>query len=160
MAFIKCVLDSTAPTNDKRAEGGRFMGVTKAAFLTHPGSTYTPPVSIMAFGSTITVAFALLSLAGTLWSGETTPLPLLLAAISLLLLLWLPASFIPLYNAWLSTTKLCGQAAIVLIWFLYILPSGIIMQARGRDPLHLRFEATSRTYWKVPPTSTNMQKLS
>ena len=112
----------------------------------------------MIFGTALTVALSLLSLILTWQAAEPNPLPLMLAAWCLMLLLWSPTSFQPLYNAWNSLWLAVGRTLIMLVWVCYILPAGLIMQARGKDPLHLRFRPEARTYWKKPLPIGDMKK--
>lgn len=136
------------------------MGVIKATFLTYPGNLTTQPESNVVFGCTCAVILALLSIPLTYFTAETNPLPLMLAALCLLLVMWSPASFNPLRRAWVITGVVLSQTAITFWWVLYILPAGLIMQARGRDPLDLRFLPHTETYWKPPHPPTSMQRSS
>ena len=132
------------------------MGVIKAAFLTHPGAISAQPESDATFGCGATIALAISALPLTFDSAN--PLLLMAAAACLLLTLWHPQIFSPFNQTWQLITGLISRLFITCIWFLYILPVGSIMQAQGKDPLHLRFNTTSKTYWQPPTPRTDMQR--
>ena len=136
------------------------MGVIKSTFLTHPGAMQPQPESNVVFGCACATFLALLSLPLSYFMQESNPLPLMFGALCLLLVLWSPASFTPVQRAWIISSIVLGQAAITFVWVLYILPAGLIMQARGKDPLDLRFLPRAQTYWKPPHPTTSMQRSS
>lgn len=112
----------------------------------------------LVFGSAVATFLALLSAVLTILQNEVNPIPLMLGAWCFILLMWSPTSFRGPYRVWKYFWLGLGQLVIMLVWLCYILPAGLIMQARGRDPLHLRFQAEARTYWKKPhPTGTMMK---
>ena len=110
------------------------------------------------FGCSITTCLALLSGLLTAMQGNTNPIPLMLGTCAFLVVLWSPKSFGPANLYWKKSLIALGQAVIILIWATYILPSGLIMQARGRDPLNLKFDPKATTYWKTPLPTSNMEK--
>ncbi|RYG61668.1 MAG: hypothetical protein EON60_02655 [Alphaproteobacteria bacterium] len=133
------------------------MGVIKATVLSHPGAQRWSTHAHTTFGCILTVLLALLSLLLTWWSGEANPIPLMLGAWTFLLALWSPAIFYWPHRIWDSTWLAFGHLIILIMWVFYILPSGVLMQARGRDPLDLRFLPEARTYWKRPTPTGTMQ---
>lgn len=134
------------------------MGVIKATVLTHPGAKHGAAHNHVVFGSTLSMLLAFLSLALTVYTSEPNPIPLMLGALCFLLILWAPWVFFWPSRLWKAIWIGLGHLVIFLVWVLYILPSGLIMQARGRDPLDLRFRPEARTYWKNPHPTGNMQK--
>lgn len=128
------------------------------AFHRHPHKAAAPtPVAHLAFY--LATGLAGVSALLTAFYQRPYPWPLMLACLSLLLGLWRPLSFLPLYNAWARTLYIVAKSLVTLYWFLYILPAGLFQQLRGHDPLQRRFNPASTTYWQAPQTSTNMRKL-
>ena len=134
------------------------MGVIKATVLTHAGATRGGGGNYVMFGAALSTLLSLGSLALTWWYGTPNPIPLMLGTLCFLLLLWAPSAFYWPGRVWKALWLAAGHFIILLIWVLYILPTGLIMQARGADPLDLRFRPEARTYWKKPHTTGNMQK--
>lgn len=136
------------------------MGATKTARHAPSVATMAETESNIRFGCSLAACLALLSAAISAWAGEPNPIPLMLGTCALLLVLWSPNSFGPAKRFWHKSLIATGQAVIVIVWVVYILPAGLIMQARGRDPLNLRFEPKARSYWKPPLPTSNMEKSS
>lgn len=63
----------------------------------------------------------------------------------------------PLNRAWTKLGLLLGKivAPVVLglLFFLSIVPIGLIMRARGKDLLRMKFDRSARSYWieRTPP---------
>lgn len=63
----------------------------------------------------------------------------------------------PLNRAWTKLGLLLGKivAPVVLglLFFLSVVPIGLIMRARGKDLLRLKFDRAARSYWieRTPP---------
>lgn len=133
------------------------MGVIKATVLTHPGARRSSEHDHAIFGCFISIALSFLSFVLTWWTEETNPIPLMLGAWCFLLVLWAPNIFFWPYRIWLAAWLAIGHLLICIMWVVYILPAGVIMQTRGRDPLDLRFLPEARTYWKRPQPTGTMQ---
>jgi len=110
------------------------------------------------FGYGLATLLALASAYRTAVLGYPHPLPLVLACVCLLATLWYPKLFCGASHAWTILLYHTGRLLLILYWLFYILPSGLIMQARGHDPLHRRFNPSSVTYWQKPQTSADMRK--
>lgn len=136
------------------------MGVIKSTFLTYPGARHTQPESNIVFGSTCVVLLALANVPLIHFTATPNPLPLMFAALALLLLLWSPVSFTPIRHGWVVGSVVLCQTLITFWWLFYIMPSGLIMQARGKDPLNLRFLPQATSYWKPPHPASSMQRSS
>ncbi len=134
------------------------MGVIKATMLTHTGTKRGASHNHVVFGSTLATLLALGSLALTYSTGESNPVPLMLGALCFLSTLWSPSLFYWPSRLWKAFWLAMGHLLIFLVWVLYILPAGMFMQARGNDPLDLRFRPSARTYWKNPHPTGSMQK--
>jgi hypothetical protein len=68
-----------------------------------------------------------------------------------------PDLLTPLNRAWTKLGLLLGRivAPIVLglLFFLSVVPIGLIMRVRGKDLLRLKFDRSARSYWieRTPP---------
>jgi hypothetical protein len=80
-----------------------------------------------------------------------------LAAVFLAVSLFAADILTPLNRAWTKLGLLMGKivAPVVLglLFFLSIVPIGLIMRARGKDLLRLKFDRSARSYWieRNPP---------
>lgn len=63
----------------------------------------------------------------------------------------------PLNRAWtkfgLLLGKIVAPVVLGLLFFLSVVPIGLIMRARGKDLLRLKFDRAARSYWieRTPP---------
>lgn len=68
-----------------------------------------------------------------------------------------PKALHPLNRAWAALGYLLGKVmnpiVMAVIFFVVIVPMGILMRLLGKDPLSLRLNHEARSYWKVrsPP---------
>lgn len=104
-------------------------------------------------------AFGLLfaAIAGVLaalsaWQGRRSALGwAIVAAVFLAVTLLAPPLLGPLNRAWrrlaLLLSKLTTPLIMGLLFFVVIAPIGVIMRLAGKDPLRLRFERESSSYW-------------
>jgi hypothetical protein len=75
----------------------------------------------------------------------------------LVLALVRPPLLHPLNQLWIRLGVLLGKIVnpivTALLFYLVFTPVGIMLRLLGKDPLHLKFDATNGTYWKtrVPP---------
>ena len=117
-------------------------------------------------GFGLTVGGILLLLAGIRaavhWAGGEpfgwlTPV---LAAIGIVLLAgaWFaPQLLSGLHRAWIKLGlvlfKVVNPIVLGLIYLTTVVPTGLLMRALGRDPLHLKFEPAAPSYWvrREPP---------
>jgi hypothetical protein len=115
------------------------------------------------FGLVFAVVFGLLGAVG-LWRGfRATPWFLGLAGLFLLLALAFPKALAPLNRAWMAFGELLHRiVSPVILGLLYavaIVPVGLLMRLFGKDPLRLRRDPQSTSYWIVrdpagPPPET------
>lgn len=73
-------------------------------------------------------------------------------------LAWLrPATLAPLNRLWLRfgllLSKVVSPVILGLLFFVTIMPIGLVMRALGKDPLRLRKDKSAASYWIVrdPP---------
>jgi hypothetical protein len=117
-------------------------------------------------GFGLTVGGILLAIAGVrtglhLWAGtEPTWFEGALAGIGVLLLVFgliAPARLAPLNRAWtglgLLLFKVVNPVVLGLIYLTTIVPIGLMLRLTGRDPLSLKFDRETASYWVVrePP---------
>jgi len=104
------------------------------------------------FGITLGVVCLLWS--GILaWRGRMAPVPWLLGASPVLLLLaaLAPAALRPLHRVWLPAAGALARGItwvlLTAVFYLVFTPYGMILRARGKDPLERRFEPDRDSYW-------------
>jgi len=79
------------------------------------------------------------------------------AAVLALVALCRPAALAPLNRAWLqiglALYKIVNPIVMALLFFSTIVPIGVVMRWRGKDPLRLRRDPEASSYWIVrePP---------
>ncbi|PZP38868.1 MAG: hypothetical protein DI585_06055 [Pseudomonas fluorescens] len=110
------------------------------------------------FGCGLAASLALISLLLSITGHETNPVPLFFGTLVFLTVLWWPAGIVSMYNAWVKLLLALFTTLLTLFWVFYILPMGLIMQARGIDPLNRYFQPRTKTYWQAPLPITDMQK--
>ena len=93
-----------------------------------------------------------------LFHGEAIRLWALLAAmVFLVLAIVVPRSLSRLNRLWMRLGLLMGRVvspvAIGIVYYLTVVPTGLLMRAFGKDPLRLRFERELPSYWikREPP---------
>ena len=68
-----------------------------------------------------------------------------------------PAWLAPLNRVWfkfgLLLQRVVNPLVMAVIYFAVVTPTGLIMRALGKDPLHLRYDPDARSYWipRDPP---------
>lgn len=71
--------------------------------------------------------------------------------------LFLPRILSPLNLAWLRfgllLHRITSPLILAMLFYLTVLPTGLVMRALGKDPLRLRFDRSARSYWieRSPP---------
>ena len=109
------------------------------------------------FGFVFAGFFALLA-AYSLWRGSTTwhwTLPI--AAAFLAVALVAPGLLGPLNRLWLKfgllLYKVMNPIVLGLLFFVTIMPIGLLMRAFGKDFLRLRLDRNAKSYWieRAPP---------
>ncbi|MGQ0584526.1 MAG: SxtJ family membrane protein [Reyranella sp.] len=109
------------------------------------------------FGFVFAGVFAIVS-AISLWrSGTTWHWALPLAAAFLLVALVYPRLLGPLNRLWLKfgllLYKVMNPLILGLLFFVTIMPIGLVMRAFGKDFLRLRLDGNAKSYWidRTPP---------
>ena len=79
------------------------------------------------------------------------------AAVTLALALIWPAALAPLNRLWLRLGlvlyKILNPVVMGVVFFTTVVPTGLLMRALGKDPLRLRREPATASYWitREPP---------
>jgi saxitoxin biosynthesis operon SxtJ-like protein len=103
------------------------------------------------FGLVFAVVFAIVALVPLLSHGSPRVWALIVAGAFLLVALLLPAALAPLNRLWgrfgLLLHKVTSPLVLGFLFFLVITPMGMLMRLFGKDPLRLRRDAESKSYW-------------
>ena len=110
-----------------------------------------------AFGMVMTAVFAIVGIL-PLFSGRGVRYwSLGIAAAVLVVALVAPRALAPLNRVWLKFGLLLHRVVSPLVlgimFYLVITPTGLLMRALGKDPLRLKVDRRSNTYWieRKPP---------
>lgn len=115
------------------------------------------------FGIVIAAALGLLSLLNWWHSGAAWPWMSGVGALILIAALVVPAALKPLNWLWFKFGMLLhavvSPLVMGLMFYLAVLPTGLVMRALGKDLLRLKHEPDSDSYWIVrepagPPPET------
>lgn len=110
-----------------------------------------------AFGLVFSVVFGIIALYPLLGGGALRLWSLIVAGLFLLLALVIPGVLAPANRLWMKFGELLHRVvspvALGIVFYLTVLPTGIILRLLGKDPLRLRFEPESESYWikRDPP---------
>jgi hypothetical protein len=122
-------------------------------FNTHPTDR-----QLRQFACIVVPLFALVIAAAVWWRvGHRAAGWAILAAAALIALggLVRPARARPIYLGWMYASYPLGWAVghllLGAVFFLVVTPIGLVMRARGRDPLQRKFDASRASYWEKRP---------
>ncbi len=110
-----------------------------------------------AFGMVFAVVFAVIGLWPLFNDGQIRLWALGMAAAFALAAVIAPATLKPLNRLWfrfgLLLHKIVNPLIMGLIFYLTVLPTGLIMRALGKDLLRLKFDGEAKSYWieRDPP---------
>jgi len=109
------------------------------------------------FGLVFAAVFGLIGVWPWLFGRELRLWSLAVAALFLAVALLFPRALAPLNFVWkkigLALHHITNPIIMGLVYFIAIVPIGLIMRARGKDLLRLRFDRAASSYWIVrdPP---------
>ncbi len=136
------------------------MGESKQISASHErlsAAEKIAPGSDRQFGIVMASALTLLSLFNLWRSGSWWPWTLALAALFAAGALLAPAALKPLNLAWfkfgLLLHRVLNPVVMALLYYVSVVPTGLIMRAMGKDMLRLRLDADADSYWiaREPP---------
>ena len=103
------------------------------------------------FGVVFAGAFAVIALWPALSGGPVRGWSAAVAGVFLLLAAVAPATLAPLNRLWLRFGLLLGHimspVVMAVAYAVLVVPAGSIMRAAGKDPLRLKWDAETQTYW-------------
>lgn len=111
------------------------------------------------FGLVFAAAFAAVGAYPWLRGAAVQRWALVLAAILVVVALARPRLLAPLNRGWSrlgnALHRIASPVALLVVYVLAVLPTGLLMRAFGKDPLRLRRDPASATYWieRSPPAS-------
>lgn len=109
------------------------------------------------FGFVFAVVFAAIGLLPLIVGGGVRLWALAIGGGFLLVALALPRVLAPLNRLWLKfgllLHKIVSPIVLGIMFYGVVTPTGLLMRALGKDPLRLKFERQSASYWieRVPP---------
>jgi hypothetical protein len=101
--------------------------------------------------------FALICVWPLFWGHPLRGWALIVASVFLLLAIAWPRALTMPNRWWLRLGSLLHRVvspiALAIVFFLVVTPTGVIMRLLGKDPMRLRYEHESETYWikREPP---------
>jgi hypothetical protein len=108
------------------------------------------------FGLVFAVVFAVVGLLNLHGAGSYWPHWLGAAALFVLLALAAPGLLAPPNRLWakfgLLLHRIISPVILAILFYGCITPIGYLMRLTGKDPLHLRCEADTQSYWIVRDT--------
>jgi saxitoxin biosynthesis operon SxtJ-like protein len=109
------------------------------------------------FGLVFAAAFAVIALFPLLRGGGLRPWSLGISIAFLIVALSRPTLLAPLNHVWarfgLLLARVTNPLVMGVIFFLVITPMALIARWRGQDPLRLRLDRATESYWieRIPP---------
>ena len=114
------------------------------------------------FGILFFIVFSIISIWPVLSGGELRLWSLILAIIFLIMGITKSRFLTPFNRAWIKFGELLGviisPLIMGLVYFLVVLPIGILMRAFGKDLLSLKFNKNIKTYRNKKEAKTNFDK--
>ena len=114
------------------------------------------------FGILFFIVFSIISIWPILSGGELRLWSFIVAIIFLIMGITKSRFLTPLNIAWIKFGELLGviisPLIMGLVYFLVLLPIGILMRVLGKDLLSLKFNKNIETYWNKKEAKTNFNK--
>lgn len=110
-----------------------------------------------AFGLVFTIVFGIIACYPLLSGGAIRLWSLIVAGIFLVLALLIPAVLAPANRLWMKFGELLHRIvsplALGIVFYVTVLPTGLLLRLFGKDPLRLRLDPTAESYWitREPP---------
>jgi hypothetical protein len=118
-----------------------------------------------AFGIVFTVVFAVIACYPLLAGREIRLWSLIIAGIFLVLALLIPSVLAPAKRLWMKFGELLHRIvsplALSILFFVAVLPTGLLLRLLGKDPLRLRLDPKAESYWiKREPPGPDSESLN
>ena len=114
------------------------------------------------FGILFFIVFSIISIWPILSGGELRLWSFIVAIIFLIMGITKSRFLTPFNIAWIKFGELLGviisPLIMGLVYFLVVLPIGILMRAFGKDLLSLKFNKNIETYWNKKEAKTDFNK--
>jgi hypothetical protein len=120
-------------------------------------TTRDVPGTERSFGIVFALVFTVIGLWPLISGGAVRTWSLLIAAAFLLAGFAAPAVLAPLNRLWFRFGMLLGRivspVVMALLFYLTVMPTGLLMRLFGKDVLRLKFDSQAETYWipREPP---------
>jgi len=103
------------------------------------------------FGLVFSAIFFVIALLPFIWGGEYRLWALLVALVWAVPALFFPSILAPLNRLWaqfgLLMHKVVNPVLMALIFFLTVVPTGLILKLLGKDPMRRKFDSNVDSYW-------------
>jgi len=115
------------------------------------------PGSERGFGVVFAVVFAVIAAWPLFFGGGVRWWSAVVAAVFLVAAFAAPRILAPLNRLWyrigMALHGIVTPVIMGILFFLTVMPTGLIMRLFGKDPLRLRFDAEAQSYWiqREPP---------
>jgi hypothetical protein len=109
------------------------------------------------FGLIFSIVFALIAIYPLLAGSAIRLWSLIVAGVFLLLAIVFPSVLSPANRLWMKFGELLhsivSPIALGIVFYVAVMPTGLIMRLLGKDPLRLRFDPAAQSYWirRDPP---------
>jgi hypothetical protein len=120
-------------------------------------TTRDVPGTERSFGIVFALVFTVIGLWPLISGGAVRTWSLLIAAAFLLAGFAAPAILAPLNRLWFRFGMLLGRivspVVMALLYYVTVMPTGLLMRLFGKDVLRLKFDSQAETYWipREPP---------
>lgn len=126
--------------------------------------TKTKGSSDRVFGLVFATLFVIIACYPLLSSGGTRLWSLVAAGIFLVLALFIPAVLAPANRLWMKfgdlLHRIVSPLALGIVFYVAVLPTGLLLRLFGKDPLRLRLDPTVESYWiKREPSGPTAESL-
>jgi len=103
------------------------------------------------FGLIFAGIFAVISLYPVLFGNDFRVWSTIVALVFFLLAIFIPAALSPFNKLWvrfgLLMHSIINPILMGLVFFVTVLPTGIILKLLGKDPMNRKFDADTKSYW-------------
>ena len=121
------------------------------------------PLENRVFGLIFCGIFAVIALFPIPFGGGLRLWAVIIAILWAVPSLFFPKVLTPLNNLWqkfgLLMHKITNPILMGLIFFLTVIPTGIVLKTLGKDPMNRKFDRRSSSYW-IPRENTQLTKES